>query len=168
MVHARHAVWYAVPCLVVALSLSFVASKGMSIRAERDKLRNRILELRPFWLQSEPSTMAVVWGQSIAGQANQLAQRTTLPNLETVHKRLDVAAELLLAIDRLRRVRVEIRQTALPPLALARAFSAAPLRLQPTQRPRRLRPYRRRCPRLRRPFLRRRFRRRRFRHKPVE
>jgi len=69
--------------------------------------------------------MAVVWVQSIVAQAHQLCDRTLLPSLDTVHSRLDTAAELLLAIDRLRRVRVEIKQTVLPPFASARAFKLA-------------------------------------------
>jgi hypothetical protein len=125
VVAARHHIAFAFLTLIVALLLSYAGQKAISIRAERVKLLNRIAELRPFWLQSEPPTMAVVWVQSMVAQANKLSKRRLLPDLETIHKRLDTAAALLQAIDRLRRVRVEIRQTVLPRFASARAFKLA-------------------------------------------
>jgi hypothetical protein len=125
IVFVKHHVGYAVLCLFIALLLSYLASKLVSMRTERLRLVERINELRPFWLQSEPQTMAVVWIQSIVTQASQLSKRRLLPSLDTIHKRLDTAQSLLLALDRLRRVRVEIRQCTLPRFARARALKRA-------------------------------------------
>ena len=125
VVFVKHHVAWAVLCLIVALLLSYLASKLVSMRNERVRLVERVNDLQPFWLQNEPQTMAVVWIQSIVKQAKRLSQRRLLPSLDTIHKRLDTASSLLQTLDRLRRARVEIRQSALPRFATARALKIA-------------------------------------------
>jgi len=124
-VHAKHPVLYAVLCLSAALLLSYAASKLLAIRGERVRLIERIQALRPDWLRAEPQTVAVVWVQSIVNQAGQLSSKWLLPSLEDIHRRLDTAQALLVTIDRLRRVRQQIQQSALPHLARARALKIA-------------------------------------------
>lgn len=125
IVFSKHHVGYAVLCLVVALITSYLASKLVSIRTERVRLTDRINELRPAWLQKEPQSLAVAWIQSIESQARRLAETWTLPSPETIHKRLDRAHGLLRSLDRLRRMRREIRESELPRLATARALKVA-------------------------------------------
>ena len=125
IVYSKHHVAYAVLCLLVALLASFWASKLVSVRSERVRLMDRINEMRPVWLQNEPRNLAVAWIQSIADQARQLAETPLLPSLETIHKRLDTAQGLVRTLDRLRRMRLEIRQSALTRLARARALKVA-------------------------------------------
>jgi hypothetical protein len=125
VVFAKHRVFYAVLCLLFALLTSFWASKLVAIREDRTRLVGRINDLRPSWLQNEPQNLAIAWIQSIVDQAKRLSRRRLLSSVETLHGRLETARTMLLVLDRLRRVRQEIRQSALPRLARARALKVA-------------------------------------------
>ena len=124
-VTVKHPWPWPVLCLAIALLLSFAASKLVSIRNERLRLVQRIQDVRPGWLESEPETVAVVWILSIANQATKLSRKWLLPSLDTINARLDRAQALLVRVDRLRRIRSEIVASRLPRLAHARALKIA-------------------------------------------
>ncbi len=124
-INVRHHVGWAILCLSIALLASFSASKLVEIRNERLRLSKRLEELRPRWLDEEEETFAIVWISSILTQARELSHTWFLPSVDTVHACLDKVQALLQRIDRLRRVRVEIRDAVLPQLACTRALKIA-------------------------------------------
>ena len=115
---------WAILCLSIALLTYFSASKLVEIRNDRLRLSKRLEELRSRWLDEEEETFAIV-DIVDSDPGPRLSRTWFLPSVDTVHACLDKVQALFQRIDRLRRVRVEIRDAVLPQLACPRALKIA-------------------------------------------
>ncbi len=64
-IRARHSVVWALIVLLVAIVVSFIATKGLETQRKRVSLLRKISEMRPSWLREGPSTLTVVAARAI-------------------------------------------------------------------------------------------------------
>jgi hypothetical protein len=119
----RHAIGWAILLMVVALGLSFAATKGITILRQRAALRKRIVELHDAWLQSEPQVVPVVLARALLQQVEDLSRSWWLSAPEEIDARIDRVATLLAVLDRVRLARQEIGRAVVPSLLRARMLA---------------------------------------------
>jgi hypothetical protein len=125
MVQVRDPIWGAGVVMIVALTVSFFASKGLNLRKQRLALLKRISDTRPSWLRTEPQRLPVVWTRAMFAQAEQLTRATWLSSADAVEQKVASAAKMTSALSKMRDVREEFARARaqIQSLVYARAMT---------------------------------------------
>jgi hypothetical protein len=111
-IRLRHSVVWALIVLLVAILVSFIATKGLETQRKRVTLLKKISQIRPSWLREEPPTLPVVAARAILKQAEARNKRwyAALFAPDIVSGRVDKSAQLIGLIRRVREIRKRIRK----------------------------------------------------------
>jgi hypothetical protein len=107
--------------LLIAVTLSYLANKGLSIRRQRLTLRARIKDLKVGWLDELPAILPVVWVRAMLRLTDMLANRFSLAGSESLDKRLDQVTSLLAVLERVRLLRRRLAELVADPMVVRRA-----------------------------------------------
>jgi hypothetical protein len=120
----RHGIGLAFLIMVVAVAMSFVGTKFVSMLRQRAAFIERVRALRPPWLAQEPPTLPVVWVQSMLRQAEDLSQRFWLTGQAQIDARLTLIETTLSVLDQIRLLRRDLAQDPPSDLLAVRAQAA--------------------------------------------
>jgi hypothetical protein len=109
-VQVRHPIWGAIGVLLVALILSFLATKFVGMLRQRAAFLQRLREIRPSWLSQEPLVLPVVWVRALLRQAEDLSHRFWLTGQSQIDARLGQVSGLISVLARVRQIRQEFDQ----------------------------------------------------------
>ncbi len=132
----RNSLLPAIFVLLFASFFSFFATRVVSMLRQRAAFLDRLGQLRPAWLASEPPILPVIWLRSTLRLAEDLSRRFWLLGSGEIDARLTAAATMLATLDRVRQLRGRIqsipeemvRQRAVWKLdAVVDALGASPL-----------------------------------------
>lgn len=114
-VHVRHSILWAFLILLLAISISFLITKGIVNWRHRLRLQARARDLRREWLRELPSSAPVIWLLATRRQAEIVLDRfPLLPAPEQLTERLDRAARLLVLLGRYRDLRRRLEASPFP------------------------------------------------------
>ncbi len=108
--------------LLLAMAVSYFATKGLRNWRQRLLLRQEVATLRPSWLDSLPQARAVVWLRTIRKQVDDLARkRMFLPAPRILNLRIQRGRQLLELLSEVRHVVAFVDAPGLPYLFHHRA-----------------------------------------------
>jgi hypothetical protein len=122
VLHVRDSVWWAVLVLLVALIVSFVTTKVITLLRNRYALLKKINDVDHDWLRAEPPVLPVVWVRSVLLQSKERSSRLWLSGLDVIDERVNKAAAVIELLDGVRKLRDAVE--ALPELMRKRAHGA--------------------------------------------
>jgi hypothetical protein len=109
----RHHWLWPILLLILAVILSFVATKVISSLRQRYNFMERIEDLKPNWLDHEPRLLPVVWTQAILRQSQELSDRFWLTGEDQIEKRVTHAEDMVKVLDKIRILRIDVQTSAL-------------------------------------------------------
>lgn len=123
-IKVRQSWGWAVIILLIAVIISFIATKGLSIMRQSSTLQKRISELNQAWLRTEPPISSVVWARATLRQAEDLSRSCLLSSPTEIESRLDQVEKLLALLDQIRKLRIELERLSNNPFITRRALQA--------------------------------------------
>jgi hypothetical protein len=123
-IQVRDSPYKAILVLALAILVSFVATKVLGSMRDRLSFRKRIRDLQPQWLLSEPPSLPIIWLNATLRQAADLSSRTWLTGGSLIEDRLSRASAALSVIDKIRRLRENLKNAGMPHFVEARALAA--------------------------------------------
>jgi hypothetical protein len=114
---------YAVIVLFVAIILSYVSTKGLTMVRQRLSLFKRIRELRPAWLYNEPPVTPVIWYIATLKQAEDRIRKRILSAAE-VDGLLEKVQRMYPLLEKIRILRLAVNDSAYDPMIKLRARQA--------------------------------------------
>lgn len=109
-VQVRHPIWWAISMLLVALFLSFLATKFVGMLRQRAAFLQQLREIRPPWLSQDQPVLPVVWVRALLRQAEELSERFWLTGQSQIDTRLGQVSGLISVLARVRQIRQEFDQ----------------------------------------------------------
>lgn len=122
VLRVRHSIGWAICVLGLALIISFVTTKVITILRNRYALLKKISDVDYDWLDAEPPVLTVVWVRSILLQSKERAGRFWLSGLDVIEERVNRAAAVIELLDGVRQLRDAVEM--LPGLVAVRARAA--------------------------------------------
>ncbi|HWM26334.1 MAG TPA: hypothetical protein VNP98_16075 [Chthoniobacterales bacterium] len=122
VLRVRHSIWWAVLVLLLALGVSFVTTKVITLLRNRYALVKKINDVDHDWLRAEPPVLPVVWVRSVLLQSKERSSRLWLSGLDVIDERVNKAAQVVELLDGVRKLRDAVE--ALPELMRKRAQGA--------------------------------------------
>jgi hypothetical protein len=122
VLHVRDSIWWAVLVLLLALGVSFVTTKVITLLRNRYALLKKINDVDHDWLRAEPPVLPVVWVRSVLLQSKERSSRLWLSGLDVIDERVNKAAQVVELLDGVRKLRDAVE--ALPELMRKRAHGA--------------------------------------------
>jgi hypothetical protein len=119
----RHHWTWPLLVLILAVILSFAATKVVSSLRQRFNFMRRIEELKPAWLNDEPKLLPVVWAQAILRQSQDLSKRFWLTGEDQIEQRVTQVEGMMKVLDRIRVLRNDIQSSALRKYVKYRAIA---------------------------------------------
>jgi len=123
ILHVRDSMGWAFLWLIVAVSLSFVATKVLISQRRRLDLQQQVHSLRPAWFSQLPAVLAVVWVRAVLHQAQKLSSKFWLTSPELIESRVTDVRNTLKVLEEAARVRKNL--AAEPDWLLQHAFLVA-------------------------------------------
>jgi hypothetical protein len=122
-VRVRHCVIGAGVVLLLAIAVSFIATKGLEAQRRRIAVLKKISELRPPWLREEPPTAPVVSVRAILRQAEDRNKSwySALFGPDVVSDRVNKAERVLGILRRMHQIREQINKWDQPIMIRYRA-----------------------------------------------
>jgi hypothetical protein len=118
-VHIRDSIWRAVFLLLLAVAISFVATKVLSTMRCRASLLTQIGALQPAWFSALPPARPVVWLRAVLHKTKTLSKRFWLTSPDLIAANLNDARRMLVVLDNIRQLRGKL-QLALAELVYRR------------------------------------------------
>jgi hypothetical protein len=104
----RESALWAILVLILAALLSFIATRVVTALRQRALFLEKVRTMRPFWLGSEPPSLAVIWFRAALRQAEDLSDRYWLTGQSELDAKLTAAESMLTVLTRVRDVRQRI------------------------------------------------------------
>lgn len=99
-----HPLW-AVVCLIVAVIISFIATKVLAAQRRRINLLKQIRDSTPLWLSALDPTAPVVWVQCVLHQARGLSSRFWLTSPDVIEADVAGARSMLKILEQVHQLR---------------------------------------------------------------
>jgi hypothetical protein len=120
----RDSIWLATLVLILAVLFSFLATKVLNMLRKRLAFGDRLGDLRPPWLSSEPNTFPVIWVRAAIRQAEELTRRYWLTGEDQIEAQVSQISSIVGVLEKIRQYRQAFSQEALPGFVRVRAFAA--------------------------------------------
>jgi hypothetical protein len=105
VIQVRDSIWWAVIFLVLAVSISFLATKVLAGLRWRANMQRQILNVTPQWFSGLAPTLAVVWVRAVLHQANRLSAKFWLTSPDLIEAQVKDVSTTLKVLDQVHQLR---------------------------------------------------------------
>ncbi|MBI3374054.1 MAG: hypothetical protein HY017_20205 [Betaproteobacteria bacterium] len=121
--YVKHAVWLPLALLLLAIVISYVATKGLETQRRRVSQLKQVASLRPGWLREEPVPLPTIAASAILRQVEDRNRKWSdaLFGQDVTSARIAEAELLIRILDRVRGIRSRIKSSAWNALVRNRA-----------------------------------------------
>lgn len=120
-IKVRKSTWWACLFLGAGIVVSLITTVFLKSRADMLTVRQKILKMRPEWLDAEPPSLLVTWVCSVFDQAENMAKYSNVAATDVLEGRVADAMEYLPLLGRAKDLRTKIDNSSWDPMVKRRA-----------------------------------------------